>query len=450
MKKKLFSTSEEKKFFFDKVYNSEGKLIPARFTTLYEDILYYAGVVIASEFIQYVKENSNSDELQRRIVVAEKQYREIEKYFKNKEEVKSSGLYDITELDCFEISVPIILEDMSKLKNLNSNRYLIKCKENGSIKFENIFLDNSKYGYLKNEGFDKKNLRNYNDVFFRISNNVSFSAFDHNFYAVIDGNSYYDRKNCARLAKLTNVNFIAKKQNEKIKEAIILPIAHTDKNYFYHLTEMWYGLNYIKYFNKDLPIIYTGDTFELLDFFCEKLKINKSRLKSFKQMENTVVEKVYHFSPMAYLWDESFFEFFKNLNPYNKPNFKIFIANPQGTNELKNKEEVFVLLRKMGFLIIHPQDLKMKKMIDLFQKASIVLCQSNVILTNTAFMKSGTHLIEILDEKNISSEFYLRTRFNKMEYSCLVPNSGVVDINELEKIIAKHLYLETKGALNHE
>ena len=57
-------------------------------------------------------------------------------------------------------------------------------------------------------------------------------------------------------------------------------------------------------------------------------------------------------------------------------------------------------------------------------------------MANVAFMQRGSSLVELQDVKSIKADYYLRTRFNDMNYDCVVVNSGVVDVDELLTVLA--------------
>lgn len=417
------------------IFNKNGDIDGTKFSKVFSDILFENSIELAYLFLDQVIKNESSKKISNRINTAKNQLKEIESFIKISDKK--------IKLDIFDNNKITEIFTLKHLDGLDEGfyQYINDPEKKSSFKtdFSNSPIDLKKK--LLEHKFDREILK-FSPIKFRIIKNPEFFTFNSNFYSVINFEKKYDRYNAARLAKLCKMNLYKESSvtKKRLKEVIVLPIEHTSKNYFHHLTEMIYGLSYVKNFPDNIPIIYTEDTFDILKYLCEAANISYERLIPFKDMDQFLIDKAYHFSPMNFLWDVNFFKFFNELNINSDSDFRIYIDNVNEKKSFKNKEKFFEKLRELDFLIIHaPNNLKMEKLIKLFQKASIVICQSDILLTNTAFMKPESHLIEIFDEKNINPDFYLRTRHNDIYYSCIFSQDDELDFDNLEKLVIKHL-----------
>ncbi|MFC3903173.1 Protein of unknown function [Acinetobacter marinus] len=408
----------------------------ANYTAAFLDIIFKNGVSDAEKFISLVKNDKKSDSIAQAIKVSENQVRDLKKarqssLWSNDADFVTMSLDEYVPRKTLRLTSWVDLDQL-----VVGSSAIIHEDQKRKSTFAQDFSQVGTKSLLSGKGFEKEVSRR-REQRIDVLSNVRFSVADPNFYSVVIEDRFFNRKLCSRLAKLSNQVLLSKNEVDEVDEAIILPIAHIDSDYFQHLSEMWSGLALVDYFPKNLPIVYTEDTYGILDLLCERLGVDRSRFKSFLDMQDIRVKKAYQIHPVGgNLWDAAFFEHFNKYNSYEDSGFKVFLANPKGGVEIKNKDEVCKVLRDLGFLIVHPEDLPVSKLIDLFQRSSLVVTATSKVLANTAFMQRGSSLVELQDAKSIKSDYYLRTRFNDMNYDCVVVNSGVVDVDELLTVLA--------------
>ena len=419
---------------YKSIFDQSGQLNGAKYTETFLNIIFNDGVVYAEKFIAQVKNDKNVSKIASNVRVSENQLRDLKRSLHVSKVAKDFLSLRLNEYHPESTS---ILSNWSDLSRLVAGQSGVVGKRG----FRQSTFERDLGGGANVKQLDKgrfsKGLVEHQEQRIDVLSNVRFSAVDSHFYSVVVEERFFNRKLCSRLAKLTNQVLLNKNETATIDEAIILPIAHTDRDYFQHLSEMWSGLALIDYFPKNLPIVYTEDTYGILDLLCERLGVDRSRFKSFSDMQSIRVNKAYQIHPVGgNLWDAAFFEHFNKYNSYDDSGFKVFLANPKGGVEIKNKEEVCKVLRDLGFLIVHPEDLPVSKLIDLFQRSSVLVTATSKVLANVAFMQRGSSLVELQDVKSIKADYYLRTRFNDMNYDCVLVNSGVVDVDELLTVLA--------------
>mgnify|MGYP005990130899 CR=1 FL=1 len=134
-----------------------------------------------------------------------------------------------------------------------------------------------------------------------------------------------------------------------------------------------------------------------------------------------------------------------NENVHKNKNYKYLIISRLNAKRrnLTNEDELFARLKKYGFKRIFFEKMSYKKQIEVSQNCKIMLGYHGAGLTNSFFMKSGTHLIEIYNKfyAHEHPEFFARSvNVNFKKFMCLKNKKnldGECDINEIEKFIKK-------------
>ncbi|EFH2707715.1 TPA: glycosyltransferase family 61 protein [Escherichia coli] len=305
--------------------------------------------------------------------------------------------------------------------------------------FEDDFLDysNAVKNTLRDKGFAKKLLQ-HNQEKFRILDDAIVHTFNHNFYAISDKNGYYDSTNAARLAKLSHVNYINNDNEIRyIDKAIFLPIDHACNNYYHALSECFGGLKFITELPDDIPIVFTEDRFNVLDFIASRLCIDRKRFISIQTLANTRIKKALQLYPYSFNWSEDIFHFFKKISYPQTTDSKIYISRRKSSRGPLNEFEVENELKELGFDILYAEDLDFAQQVSIFSNASILIGPHGAGLTNILFMPKNSTLIEIFNSEYIQPDFYLRSRHNNMKYACAIQFNNTFNIEEIKEIIER-------------
>ncbi|HCR3763789.1 TPA: glycosyltransferase family 61 protein [Citrobacter freundii] len=291
---------------------------------------------------------------------------------------------------------------------------------------------------FKDKGFSR-NLSQHNQEKFRIINNARVHTFNHNFYAISDEDGCYDASNAARLAKLSHVNYINSYGNsaDYIDKAVFLPIDHACNNYYHALSECFGGLKFISELPSDIPIIYTEDRFEVLDFIAARLCIDRSRFISIKSLSNTIVRKALQLYPYSFTWSQDIFLFFKGISYPQTSQLKIYVSRRKSSRGPSNELDVETELQGLGFDILYAEELSFSEQVRIFSNASILVSPHGAGLTNILFMPKSSALVEIFNRDYIQPDFYLRSQHNEMKYACSIQSDSYFNIDELKEAIAR-------------
>jgi len=121
--------------------------------------------------------------------------------------------------------------------------------------------------------------------------------------------------------------------------------------------------------------------------------------------------------------------FVKNKN-IKKNKVRIFIDRSDSISthcKIINNKEAIALLKKYNFKILKLSNLNLIEQINIFNKASIVVGVHGAGLTNLAFCKKKTKVIEIRNKPNPNEIFKKISQYNKLKYKLI-----------LEKEISNH------------
>uniref|UniRef100_UPI000AC9A57D glycosyltransferase family 61 protein n=1 Tax=Endozoicomonas arenosclerae TaxID=1633495 RepID=UPI000AC9A57D len=294
--------------------------------------------------------------------------------------------------------------------------------------FENF--DDKLKSKLRLYNFDEK-ISKSSSLKIRVMKNVKLHGENKHFYACAQDGSYFDEENSARLAKSTRITYF-KKTIKKINRAIILPIPHAPSNYYHSLSEMVYGLHLINRFDSNLPIIYSQDKFGLLQEVADRMSIDPSRFYSIDQVSDSIIENAFSIISGHFYWDTNFFKFFRSLvKDKTETSRKVYVSRKKSSRSLKNESNIENILSSNGFDIIYSEELSIKEQIELFASVDILISSHGAGLSNIAFMKKGTSLIEIFEDQSIVTHFYFRSRHNDMNYVPIFAKNKNLDISDL-------------------
>jgi capsular polysaccharide biosynthesis protein len=114
-----------------------------------------------------------------------------------------------------------------------------------------------------------------------------------------------------------------------------------------------------------------------------------------------------------------------------KPAFrKIYISRKKtGRREIVNEEELLSCISKQNFEVIHCEEMKVGEQAQLFSEAAVIICSHGSALTNLAFCKPGTIILDIFNTSHINPCFWFLSRLNKLDYHFLQGTSKSIDGN---------------------
>jgi capsular polysaccharide biosynthesis protein len=88
------------------------------------------------------------------------------------------------------------------------------------------------------------------------------------------------------------------------------------------------------------------------------------------------------------------------LKDIDRGSLKIFLSRSRlssGRTSVSNQAEVDVLMKELGFHVVHPQEIPIVQQIDMYARCEVMAGFSGSALHNCLFMNPGTVLIEIGD-----------------------------------------------------
>lgn len=265
---------------------------------------------------------------------------------------------------------------------------------------------------------------------FRIATDVRVCTYAPQMYAYsFDG--YYDRSESGRLSKACGVNF-CHKVNSSIDAALLLPIPHLYGNYYHLISEMIYGLRFVKYLPEDTRIIVGPDKFGILETIASRLNIDKDRFISIEQAKDLLIKKAVIPAHPNYFWDMGVYDFFRSIFDFHDSNagLKLYISRSSSTRSYANEKSIEELLTKRGFLILHNENLSFVQQAYLYSQADVIVSPHGAGETNILFAKNNCKLIELFSEEFLCRDFYLRSRHIGVDYNILVYD-GELNTNDL-------------------
>ncbi|WP_429072992.1 glycosyltransferase family 61 protein [Aeromonas veronii] len=341
---------------------------------------------------------------------------------------KSDSSLKLEKLVSYD-DIPIVLNSDDAIDCSRLGRFcrLVSAEKFSSFDADFSCLDDEVVDKLRFYNFDEK-IKKHSALEYRVMENVYIHGANKHFYSFVENKTYFDPQNSARLAKSTNTSFFKERVIKSIDFAILLPIPHASSNYYHSISEMVYALSSIDEFNKNAPIIYSEDKFGVLRFISDNLGFDWSRFHSIRDVSDSVIAKAISIFPTNFYWSSSLFSFFNKFGSNVLPFRKIYISRRQSSRALNNEVDVEAFLSENGFDIIFAEELSVNEQIKVFSETKVLVASHGAGLTNIAFMKKNTTLIEVFNDTSIVNHFYLRSRHNEMKYIPLFAMDNEIDI----------------------
>ena len=174
--------------------------------------------------------------------------------------------------------------------------------------------------------------------------------------------------------------------------------------------------------------------------------LKDKKIHYFKSNKNYIFENVNYLShidtrfynPIFKKCTEKYKKFLTKNNYIKNNKFKYILISRNCTNrKLINENELFKLIRPLGFLKINFEDLSLKKQIEISQNAEIIVGYHGAGLSNCFFMKKNKIVIEIMN-KNYNHPIYKICaqilELNYKKFLCLKNYRNFDGICDAEKI----------------
>lgn len=143
-------------------------------------------------------------------------------------------------------------------------------------------------------------------------------------------------------------------------------------------------------------------------------------------------------------------KFFRKNNYIKNSKYKYILISRNGKRKLLNENQLFKLLRPLGFLKINFEDLSLKKQIEISYSAEIIVGYHGAGLSNCFFMNKKKNFIEIVN-KNYNHPFYkIYTKILNLNYKkflCLKNYknfNGICDAVKIARYINTLIQLKFK------
>lgn len=317
--------------------------------------------------------------------------------------------------------------------SLEDGLYLIDKGGGRFSEFSNLknIVPSQVLDILRTAQFDHR-IPTHSDKKMRVMSDVFFCTEHRNLFAFAGKGASYDRFISGRVAKACAINF-KRDANKVIEKAYILPVPHHTKNYYHVMSEMIYPIKLCS--DRQIPIIYCEDNFGLIEFVSDRMNINKNLFMSFKDVRNTIVKKSVTPICTSFTWDKGVFDFFRDLaGERGNPFLKLYISRRLRGRGPRNERDLEDALQAKGFTVVFPETLSVRDQANFFSNAKIVIAPHGAGITNIAFCKSGTPLIEMFNHNFVARNYYLRSRHNAMPYLPILIDDEVDVDGVLESI----------------
>lgn len=111
----------------------------------------------------------------------------------------------------------------------------------------------------------------------------------------------------------------------------------------------------------------------------------------------------------------------------NLPENKIFLVRDDKLfRPLQNREQVSVLLTKLGFRIVNPSRLTFTEQVEVMSEAKVVVCESGAALTNLIFCSPGTVLVELQPPEGIPNFWFDFSQNFGISHFCVVGKKKIL------------------------
>ncbi|RJE81260.1 DUF563 domain-containing protein [Paracoccus sp. JM45] len=285
---------------------------------------------------------------------------------------------------------------------------------------------------LKKFGFERQLNELQTDRLF-VGKNCRFSYLADDAMTALIDEEYVIPALSGRVAKSTSIG-IYKKTDHILGEALVLPFPHKVGNFYHALSEMVYGLRYARNLSSDIPIIHGEDKFKLLPVICKLIGIDEQRLIQVSECASLKVSTAYMPSTPSFYWNTPFVQFFRKAALRNlKPDIgqsRIYISRSRSARSTPGEADFELYLQKIGYKIIHAQDLTFEGQIKLFMGATKIIAPHGAGLTNMVFCRDEVRIVEVFSSNMLQPDFYQRSKFVNKDYQCVI----IDDYNQRNKL----------------
>lgn len=303
--------------------------------------------------------------------------------------------------------------------------------------FMNSFKEHPNRAIFEKNGFNRHIWKDAIDKIY-ILHNAQIAGYNWKTRTIFDDDNRFYPQLSGKFALLMNKN-IYKESTKNKNYAYCLPFPHNSKNYYHVMSEVIYGLRYIKDINIDnINIIYEDDNYNLLKYFASKMEIDFKKFVKDDEILTTKFKFIFIPDKPPYYWDKKCFQFFnKFTNKYNYTRKKIYISrrNSHDSRTLINEHDLEIELQKNDIDIIHAENLSIDEQISAFSSASTVIGPHGAGFTNILFCNPGFKFIELFSDKYIVPDFYLRSQHINAKYIPHICENNKIDIDAVIKSI---------------
>jgi capsular polysaccharide biosynthesis protein len=122
--------------------------------------------------------------------------------------------------------------------------------------------------------------------------------------------------------------------------------------------------------------------------------------------------------------------FYKDCLSTQPATRKIYISRKKNcSREIVNEEELLTYLSGSNFEVIYCEEMKVAEQAKLFSEAAVIICSHGSALTNLAFSKPGTTILDIFNTSHINPCFWFLSRINELNYHFFQGRSISIDSN---------------------
>ena len=115
------------------------------------------------------------------------------------------------------------------------------------------------------------------------------------------------------------------------------------------------------------------------------------------------------------------------------PHRRIYISRAKAARrKLLNEDDIWPLLKSMGFEKVFMEELSFSKQVELMQQSAVVVAPHGAAITNVLFCQPGTHVVEIADFSFPNPNFYALASAMGHHY-WILDAEGVGNVHPLEK-----------------
>ena len=115
------------------------------------------------------------------------------------------------------------------------------------------------------------------------------------------------------------------------------------------------------------------------------------------------------------------------------PHRRIYISRAKAARrKLLNEDDIWPLLKSMGFEKVFMEELSFSKQVELMQQSAVVVAPHGAAITNVLFCQPGTHVVEIADLSFPNPNFYALASAMGHHY-WILDAEGVGNVHPLEK-----------------